>query len=197
MREVSNSKLTSGHFNIFPILGFVADHPVMPTPSSASQKGFKIIIDNVVKNVPAKPGWYFWGKFNDMGWWETIYLGKAGYKKTSSLNTRLYDEVREEFIAFWAYVFGREPMIKQHHSIYNGRYNPTRSLRKIGAQFVVWVGADTPISEEEISKQEEILIRQYRPTHNAARWGKNIKNDDLTDEIENVMEKELEKIKNG
>jgi hypothetical protein len=69
--------------------------------------------------VPYLPGWYLWRRFNDMGWWETVYLGKAGKQKTSSLHTRLYDEFREECIAFWSEVYGRKPMVKQHKKLYD------------------------------------------------------------------------------
>lgn len=189
-------KISIGHFNIFPILQFAAEHPVMPSPHNVNlQKEYKLIIDKAIKDVtPNLPGWYLWGKFNDMGWWETIYLGKAGKKKTSSLRTRLYDELREECIAFWSSIYGREPMIKQHNRIYNSRYDPTRSIRKIGSQFVIWIAVQNTISEDEIKKQEDILIKIYRPTHNAARWNNHIQHDQLTDEIEKAVEIELEKI---
>src|SRR5215469_12262869 len=105
---------TTGHFNLFPILEFACNHPIMPSPQNIElQKEYTNLLKEIAKDVPDKPGWYLWGHFNDMGWWETIYLGKAGKQKTSSLYTRLYDELREECIAFWAEVYGREAMIKQ------------------------------------------------------------------------------------
>jgi hypothetical protein len=67
---------------------------------------------------------------------------------------------------------------------------PTRSLRKSGARIVVWVAAD-PISEEEIKRQEDLLIKIYRPTHNSARWNQLEKHDDLTDSVEAAVEGEL------
>lgn len=191
-------KLISGHFNLFPILKFASENPMMPAPDSSIQKTYRTIITKLIIDVPAnKSGWYLWGKFNDTGWWETIYLGKAGHKKTSSLYTRLYDELREEFIAFWSYIFGREPMIRRYNVIYKNKYDPTKSLRKSGSQFVIWIGIDETISEEEISKQEEILIKIFRPTHNAVRFNDYSKHDLLTEEIEKKVEEELKLIRKG
>jgi hypothetical protein len=192
-------KLKSGHFNLFSVLEFAANNPTPLLPKSNRQKLYQKIISGVVSGVPSnKPGWYLWGRFNDTGWWETIYLGKAGKQKTSSLHTRLYDELREENIAFWASIFGRESTIKQwalsHKASYKNKFDPIRALRKIGSQFVIWVATDEEISEEAISGQEEILIKVYRPTHNARRPGY-VKHDALTEEIERAIEGELEIIK--
>jgi hypothetical protein len=185
--------ITTGHFNLFPIFGFAANNPVMPNPSDRPlQAEYSTLIKSILTDIPSLPGWYLWGKFNDMGWWETVYLGKAGKKKTSSLHTRLYDELREECIAFWAEVYGREPMVGQHMKFpgYEKYGSPTRSLRKSGARIVIWVSAD-PISEEEIKRQEDLLIKAYRPTHNSARWNQREKHDDLTESIENAIEAKL------
>ena len=129
-----------------------------------------------------------------MGWWETVYLGKAGKKKTSSLHTRLYDELREECIAFWSEVYGRELIVKQHKKLYGGRYDPTRSLRKSGSRIVVWVASEDSISEEDVKRQEDLLIKIYRPTHNAARWNLDTSHDEMTGKIEKAIEEELKSI---
>jgi len=88
-------------------------------------------------------------------------------------------------------------MTKQYHKIYNNKYDPTRSLRKTGSQFVIWVEVDSTISEEKISHQEKILINYFRPTHNSARWGTNLEKDVVIDRIESVIEKELKNIQLG
>ena len=122
------------------------------------------------------------------------HLGKAGKQKTSSLHTRLYDELREECIAFWSEVYGREPMIKQHKKLYGGKYDPTRSLRKSGSRIVVWVAIEDSISEEEVKRQEDLLIKIYRPTHNAARWNRDTLHEEMTEKIEKAIEEELKSI---
>ena len=117
-----------------------------------------------------------------MGWWETIYLGKAGKQRTSSLHTRLYDELREECIAFWSTVYGREPMIRQSAQFPNShKYGPpTRALRKSGSKIVIWVADQDEIDETEIKRQEDLLIKIFRPTHNAARWNQTSPHDEVT-----------------
>jgi len=189
-------ELKTGHFNIYPVFDFAAKHIVMPSnKDKAVQLGYSKLINSIVNDVPTLPGWYLWGKFNDMGWWETVYLGKAGKQKTSSLHTRLYDELREECIAFWAEVYGREPMISQHNKYWADKYGPpTRALRKNGSRFVVWVGVANDISEADIKKQEYLLIKLYRPTHNAARWNQTEKHDEFTEKIESAIESEVKKI---
>jgi hypothetical protein len=184
----------TGHFNLFPIFDFATDHVMMPSSANkATQADYSKLINNTISDVPDAPGWYLWGRLNDMGWWETVYLGKAGKKKTSSLHTRLYDELREECIAFWAEVYGREPMIKQHTKQPNSqKYGPpTRSLRKSGSRIVIWIAVDDDISEDEIKRQEDLLIKIYRPTHNAARWNQDAKHDENTEYIEQAIENEL------
>lgn len=186
----------TGHFNLFPILEFVAENPIMPSPQNHKlQKDHGTLINKVMDKVPLDmPGWYLWGKFNSMGWWETIYLGKAGKQKTSSLRNRLYKELQAECIAMWSDVYGHETMVKQYQKLYGGKYDPTRSLRKAGAHFVTWVAVEDEISEEEIKKQEDLLIKIYRPTHNAARWNLVSTHDAVTEEIEKAIETELKSI---
>jgi len=189
--------MITGHFNIFPILEHAANNPAIPSfENKKKQAEYSQLIKHIIADVPQLPGWYLWGKFNDMGWWETVYLGKAGKQKTSSLYTRLYDELREECIAFWAQVYGREPMLKLNAKRPNAyKYRPPlRDLRKVGAQMVVWLAVDEPIDEEEVKYQEDLLIKIYRPTHNAARWGKVNLHNVMTEKIELAIEAELKSI---
>lgn len=123
-----------------------------------------------------------------------MYLGRAGTGKNAKLKPRLTEELRDEQVTFWASVFGREVGLRQYNERRGMRKyrTPTRSLRKMGAQFVIWISADSNITEDEISRQEKILIYRYRPTHNAMR-GERIEGDELTDAIEDQMQ--LEKIR--
>ena len=190
--------MRSGRLNLFSVFAFVAKNSQLPSPDSIKQKEYKGVIESTLEKVPDdKPGLYLWGKFNSMGWWETIYLGKAGKKKTSSLHTRLYDELREECFAFWSYVFGSETVMKQAKKLYKGKYTSqiTRSLRKIGSHFIIWISIDDEISEQEIADQEEILINIYRPTHNHRRTVHTEPND-LTGSIKDKIEQEIESILN-
>lgn len=164
-------EITTGHFNIFDILKFVSDNPTMPKRNVGEWKVYAGIVSNLVSNVPDnKAGWYLWGKFNEVGWWETIYLGRAGNQKTSSLRARLREELSDERVAFWATIYGREVATKIAHKLYKGKYlsGTQRSLRKSNAHFIIWLSC-SEISEADIAKEEGILIDVYRPANNAKR----------------------------
>lgn len=183
----------SDHFNLFGLLEFVARSPKL----FGERRIYGEKVKELLKEVPNnRGGWYLWGRFNNVGWWETVYLGKADKGKTSSLNTRLSDELREEAIWLWAYVYGREDPLRQFRVRYGDRYdkNVKRSLRKTGAQFVIWVSAPKGITKDKIFKQEKTLIRIFRPTHNTQR-GRHLKADKMTKEIERQIEKELTKMR--
>jgi hypothetical protein len=193
-KTVSQYKSTvkSGHFSLFGLLEFASSHPKYLGVGGRRQREYSKKVNDLLEGIPkGSRGWYFWGRFNDTGWWETVYLGKAGGRKFGSLRGRLSEEFRDELIAFWASVYGREVASRQFHKRHNGRYDPTRSLRKMGAQFVIWIAADVP--EDKIKRQEEALIRIYRPTHNAQRGGP-MRADKLTEEIECQLERELKEI---
>jgi len=163
-------QLHSGHINIFPIYQFIAEHPTLVSAKNNDMQEYTTLINKMVSAIPNdKPGWYLWGKFNNIGYWETTYLGKAGNNKTSSLQARLKEELLDERIAFWGTVFGIEPTMKQFRKIFGDKYgNNTRAYRKNGTHFIIWVGA-TPILEDEVKTEEHTLIALYRPTSNIQR----------------------------
>lgn len=189
-------KISTGHFNLFNVFDFVASNPQMSSGKVGNLKQYTTLINELVSSVPSdQAGWYLWGRFNDIGWWETIYLGKAGNKKTSSLRARLKEEMIDERIAFWAFVFGKEIAAKQHSKLYKGKYDKhnTRSLRKTGTQFIVWLSA-SPITEKEIKEEETTLIDIYRPTTNAQRI-RYPKKSKITEHVIRAIDKEIENIK--
>jgi hypothetical protein len=189
-------EINTGHFNIFNILKFVAENPTMPKRNVGEWKNYAEIISDIVSNVPEdKPGWYLWGRFNEVGWWETIYLGKSGNKKTASLKARLREELSDERVAFWATIYGREVATKIAHKLYKGKYtsNIQRSLRKSNTHFVIWL-ACSDLSEEEIVKEEGILIDVYRPANNAQRQ-EYPKQSSFTQKIIRAFDAEMDKIK--
>ncbi|MGH3967686.1 MAG: hypothetical protein ACRDTV_06095, partial [Mycobacterium sp.] len=112
--------------------------------------------------MPELPGWYLWGKLlSDADSWETMYVGKAGKQKTSSLRTRMYDELREDCLIFWAELYGSEPMLRASSAIYNGKYDtqPRRALNKFGARFVIWISVEDAINDAELRRQEIALMK--------------------------------------
>lgn len=97
----------TGHINLFGVYEFVATHPELVRESK--MKPYSDFAKGLVKAIPHASGWYLWGRFNDVGWWETIYLGLADKRKTASLRARILEELKDELVAFWATVYGYEP----------------------------------------------------------------------------------------
>jgi len=189
-------QFNTGSFNIFRIFDFVARNPQMPSSKVGNWKEYSTLINELVADIPSdKPGWYLWGRYNDIGWWETIYLGKAGNQKTSSLQQRLKDELLEERVAFWATVFGRETATKMQLKLYAGKYAESipRSLRKCGTHFIIWVAGDE-LSEIDINTEEKILIDMYRPAINAQRIQYPSKSR-ITEDVIRLIDREIEAIK--
>ena len=160
--------ISTGHFDLFKIYSVVAGCPKFLF-GREELKIYSAVVNSIIENVPKKAGLYLWGRFNDTGWWETIYLGKAGNKKTSSLQARLREELMDERALFWATIFGVEPTEKQFQKITKNKYGSgIRTYRKKNVHFIIWASVDNA-SEEEIKKEEDILIDIYRPTQNAQR----------------------------
>lgn len=160
----------TGHIHLFDIYKFIAGNPKLVSGKNGDMSGYTKLVNSIVSSIPNdKPGWYIWGKFNNVGWWETVYLGKAGNKKTSSLRARIKEELLDERCSFWATLFGIEPISKQFKKIFKDKYgHNNRQYRKLGTHFVIWASAE-PISEEEILQEEKTLITLYRPTVNIQR----------------------------
>ncbi len=162
-------QITTGHIDLFDIYKFVATHPAFVSGKNGDMGEYTTLVNTVVESIPKDtPGWYLWGNFNDTGFWHTVYLGKAGNKKTSSLRARIKEELLDERAAFWATVYGSEPTERQFQKIFKNKYGPgTRSYRKSGCHFIVWVAAS--VTEQEVKEEETVLISAYRPAINIHR----------------------------
>jgi hypothetical protein len=163
-------ELTAGHIHIFDLYRFVAEHPNLVSKKNGNMREYTKLVTSLVDSIPKdKPGWYLWGRFNDVGFWKSIYLGKAGNKKTSSLRARIKEELLDERAAFWATLFGSELTERQFQRMTKNKYGPgTRSYRKRNVHFIVWASA-SPVSEEEIRVEECVLIDRFRPSANIQR----------------------------
>lgn len=185
----------SGHFYLNALVEFAVNNLIMPSQENKPlQAAYATLLNSIVSQVPYLSGWYLCGRFNERGSWETVSLGKSAKKKTSSLHTRLYDVLREECIAFWSEVYGQEPMVLQHTKLYNGKYNPTGSLRKSGSQVVIWVVSEDAISEEDVERQKQLLMKIYRSTQNDERANFDIPHNEMTTALAKVIEEELKRM---
>lgn len=161
--------IQTGHLDLFDIYKFVARHPQFVSGKNGDMGEYSKLVGEITEPIPKQAGWYLWGRFNDVGFWETVYLGKAGNLKTSSLYARLKEELLDERGAFWATVYGTETTERQYQKIYLNKYGPgTRMYRKRNVHFIIWLGVDE-ISEEDIKAEEQTLITLYRPAVNIQR----------------------------
>jgi hypothetical protein len=175
----------SGHFNLFPLLAFVATEKHLPHFGGKDEKvkttEYAMAVDRLLNDasVPRSGGWYLWGRFNDAAWWEPIYIGMTTKGKTADLRTRLRDELREESQAIFAAVYGRDAVMsaareqyaqhvkKGYTDYFRKGEGVQRSLRKTEARFVIWVATD--LKDQGIDDIEDRLIHLYRPAFNARR----------------------------
>jgi hypothetical protein len=175
-------KQESGHFSLFPLFGFVAEHPALPPILNKGEKStpYQAAAVELLKKakVPQKGGWYVWGKFNDAGYYAPIYVGMASLGKTSNLFVRLREEFRNEYLAVFATVYGRYWASTAAKKIYKERVKRgkkdysdeiERNLRKTDTHFVMWTTAPTWMTKKDIERVETTLINVFRPGFNMKR----------------------------
>ncbi len=180
MKENKNS----GHFSLFPLLAFVAKNPALPPFLGRGEKRKstpyrKAVVEVLTgARIPRKAGWYVWGKFNDAGFWDSIYIGKTESGKYANLFTRLEGELREEYPGIYATVFGRywtataaRKLFKEHARRGGKDWSAgiERSLRKTDTHFIIWAAAPEEMTNKDILDAETALISAFRPGFNIKR----------------------------
>jgi len=137
----------------------------------------KLVVDCCQK-IPENQGFYIWGKYEENGLWRTIYLGKAGFGKMTSLRARITEELKDERPFLWTgkhtgyeakqvkkiweeiYSDGSQQKVAQNHII--------RSLRKKGTTHIIW--HTTPnLNNQEVNRIESDLIETLNPIANVQR----------------------------
>ena len=178
-------KIVSDNFSLFPLFAFVAKDPTLPPLLSKKEKKKstpykEAVVDLLEKaGVPREAGWYVWGKFNDAGFWEPIYIGKASKGKTSNLFARLQKELQAECVAIFATVYGRYWATAAAKKLFKDKVkkmggpdfsgNIERSLRKTDTHFIMWARASEGMTPTDISRVENVLISVFRPGFNMRR----------------------------
>ncbi len=135
-------------------------------------------VTELTESIPKSHGFYIWGKYEKNKLWRTIYLGKAGYGKTTSLQARIKEELKDEKIFIWHEL--HEDLTKdklmniaeKHYPEMWYKYEShfSRSIRKSGTTHIIW--SVTPgINNNEVSKVEADLIETMNPIENKQRPG--------------------------
>jgi len=130
----------------------------------------------LVKTIPTDHGFYIWGKYEKNGLWRTIYLGKAGYGKTTSLQARICEELKDERAFIWVGLhlgLNKEDLMGLGQHYYPEKWhqyknNFTRAFRKSGATHIIWAVTEG-IRNSEVTKLEADLIETMNPVANRQR----------------------------
>lgn len=173
-------ELISGQVDLTDIFEFAQANEKQPGGHDRPvQLQYNKAITKTVSSVPEKAGWYIWGYFENNEW-STVYLGKTSKQKTSSLRTRLFDEIRQECVAFWSAIYGHDYILNQHKELYDGKwYNDAlRAIRKEKTKHILWVASVDEINDDKVTEIECVLIKIVNPSQNVVRKKVNLENQD-------------------
>jgi len=146
--------------------------------SSASGREYGRKATRLTDSIPEKHGFYLWGKYEKNKLWRTIYLGKAGYGKTTSLRARIKEELKDERALLW---YGPHSKLKEDDLMKIGqkhypsmwhkyRTHFARAIRKNSATHIIWA-VTSGISNNEVTIIEADLIETMNPIANKQRPG--------------------------
>ena len=142
---------------------------------SPEGKKFGLLVKELTKGIKVCQGLYLWGKYDDHGLWRNIYIGKSENLKTSDLQVRITDELKEErLFLWWRRIFFNT---EEYLNVYKKRYPKythksvvhfNRSIEKWGTTHIIWVAIEN-IDSTDIPKIEEDLIETLNPIANEKR----------------------------
>ncbi|WP_430220009.1 hypothetical protein [Paenalcaligenes sp. Me131] len=137
-------------------------------------------VKEITASLPSDAGFYLWGFYTSVGLWRSVYLGKAGYGVSTSLRSRIDEELRDERPFAWCehqmntdhiwQKWKNPDNIPGHEPSPKARQHFDRSIRKAGSTHVIAVSL--PVSEidnKSISSIEADLIETLNPIANVQR----------------------------
>lgn len=132
---------------------------------------------DLVHKVSEHGGFYIWGMYDSNCSWKNIYIGKAGFKKSTSLKARILEELKDERQFFWRTVLSENSLLEKCEEYYPEMKKVyinhwQRSLQKFNSTHVIWVAIDkenTSHVENLILQIESDLIETMNPTANIKR----------------------------
>lgn len=146
-------------------------------------------VKEITSTLPSEAGFYLWGFYTSVGLWRSVYLGKAGYGVSTSLRSRIDEELRDERPLIWSQgQISDETIWSKWVEGYDdsraSKNHFDRSIRKAGSTHVIAVSL--PISEidnKSISSIEADLIETLNPIANVQRPRPNSSLQDKTIEV--------------
>lgn len=165
----------SGMVSLRPLYDFVERYKDSPSLSGRSKIGrlYGRNVMEAVRTVPDASGFYLWGYYEDAERpWHSVYLGRAGSGKTTSLHARIGEELKDERVFVWRHVLPKKELLQKLKSDYpsKGGYQwaSKRALRKADCTHIVWCAAPD-FTREQVGQVEADLIELFNPKANRDR----------------------------
>lgn len=129
--------------------------------------------------IPPTQGLYIWGYYQSNKLWRTVYLGKAGFGRSSNLKLRIDEELRDERPFLWVgkrtgmaleevRVEWLRLVCKDGEDNKAGKNHVDRALRKEKTTHIHWV-AMPDTDNHSILKIEADLVEVMNPIANVHR----------------------------
>lgn len=167
--------MNSGNVNLTPLYKLVRDKADINHLNGRTlvARQFSKLANVLATDVALEAGFYLWGYYEKNGLWRNIYLGKAGFGKTSNLRARIFEELRDERVAVLISFFTKEQIWQEGARVYAKMWHSyqthaERALRKSGCTHIFWVSLPE-LSDLEVRNVEADLIEILNPSANISR----------------------------
>lgn len=154
--------MTHGKISLKTLRDYAKKNPCPPHRKNdpAVYGPYKKKVLKLIEDVSKTDGWYVW--FNSKRRTAT-YIGQTANRKTSSLRTRLYDELTEELVAIWLHANCRA--VEIYTKKYKDKYNQGRAAKKSDADSILWISYPG-VNYETLDVVEDKLIERFKPKAN-------------------------------
>jgi hypothetical protein len=134
-------------------------------------------VKSLTNSISENGGFYIWGSYTNKGLWNNIYLGKAGFGKTTGLQSRIKEELKDERPFFWKIKLTENQIKDKCPELYPKmaeKYTAEwdRSFRKFNSTHIIWVAINESSKvefEKDILTIESDLIETMNPIANRSR----------------------------
>jgi len=168
--------MQSGFTSLRPLYDFLRSNPDPKGLERGSpvRRGYGLTAKRICAEIAPAQGFYLWGRYENNGLWQNIYLGKAGFGKTAHLRARILEELKDERVCIWRAFVSEETLVKageKNHGtmwrIYQSHM--TRSLKKTGTTHIAWVADPDHLEDAAVKNIESDLIETLNPRANISR----------------------------
>jgi hypothetical protein len=168
--------MNSGIMPIEVLINYAKSHdPIGDSLRGNSNAGrvYGKLAKELSSQITDDSGIYLWGKYDENGVWNHIYVGKACKSKKAHLRARILEELKDEKHFLWRSVYTEKELLAKgelHYPDMWFRYKNhwALALLKTGTTHIIWVAAPE-LSDNQINDIELNLIEALNPTANKKR----------------------------